>query len=190
MKRIALITLIILNILCFNSYADDNLEPISGEDISFPGRIRYTFVFEMRDLSRVNQEVLYNTAMTKAKYIQKTTNAHLVEVYLKASANSPLITHLAKAVYSYDNGGYSGDDNFTWKVEAVKKLPTPKQLEIARLWKKLKTNYMDKNGIVNHDELKKAIAKKLDIKYTETTDSFGTSINIGRYYALTETIKL
>lgn len=131
-------------------------------DFSFPGRKRIgiSIVAENNELSF---EEKAQTVMKAAMDIQEKHSAQMVSVLMEYSKESSGIGFVsAKAEYSPDNGGYSGDQNYTWNVESTRSNPTKLQIDSLKLWGAHRNSFKN-DGMVDEPKLKAFIAKQLRI---------------------------
>lgn len=122
---------------------------------------------------------LAHTAMKAAIDMQSKKSAKVVYVYVASPGNLKWVPKYAIAKYAPDNGGNSGKDGWTWQVEAAKKLPTDKGLQIAKLWQKHRDSFQVDES-TDGDRLKQFIAKELsiEIKQVGLPDVFREKYNI------------
>lgn len=157
-------------------------------DFSTLERKRHALKITLKSLDNITTEILYNVGVNVAKNYYEQTNADVVEVFIEAPKNLYVPNFLCKVTYVTD-GLEQYFSKEPLRVEIVKSMPTEEQIKIARLHKKLRNNYLKANGMIDDDNLKKDIAKRLNIKYKKVEGAFGY-IDIGMYYAETESVKL
>lgn len=152
------------------SVVTDQAQPytvVGEDDFSFPGRTRIQFNIVSPSSETFQQYA--HTAMKAAIDMQKETYSQVVYVFLESSP----ILHgkgyaYAIARYARDGGGNSGDQGWTWEVEAVKKPYSVQEIEIAELWWSNRDKFQ-KDGFTDEPKLKKFIANNMKIKVEEVS---------------------
>ncbi len=103
------------------------------------------------------------TAIQAAIDLQKKTRAHVSTIYLSAAPE--LIgtgDNLAIAHYAIDGGGFSGDQDWRWDVEAAESPIPENQIKTAILWRANRELYQTRKG-TDEVALREFIAKELAI---------------------------
>jgi len=108
------------------------------------------------------------TVILAAKELQERENAAVVFVILEPSAAlAGLGSSLALAKYAPDGGGWSGDQGWTWEVEASRDSVDPMQVKVAERWEERKDAFQISDGfggtMTDDDALSEALAKELGV---------------------------
>ncbi len=136
---------------------------IGKDDISTPSRKRISVHIITKE-NNLTFEEKAQTVMKAAMNIQQDTEAKIVTVFLEISKESSGEGRiLASAKYSPDNGGYSGDQGFTWEVRSSRKNPTAVQIKCLELWIKNRKDFQKDDGMTDEPRLVDYIADKLNI---------------------------
>jgi hypothetical protein len=134
---------------------------ISNNDFSFPGRKR----LEQAIVSSASTfEERAQTAMQAAIDLQKKTKADVVSIWLEISPGLAGGGHqLATARYAPDGGGFSGDQDWKWEVEAAEQAPDPLSVKVGELWYQKRKAFAGQDGLTDEPKLKEFIAQKLGV---------------------------
>lgn len=108
------------------------------------------------------------TVILAAKELQERENAAVVFIILEPSAAlAGLGSPLALARYAPDGGGWSGDQDWTWEVEASRDSIDPMQVKVAEKWEEKKDSFQISDGfggtMTDEDALTEALVKELGI---------------------------
>ncbi len=132
-------------------------------DVSFAGRKRIK-IFIVADQLNLTYEQKAQTAMRAALDIQKETRANFVSAILEMVPEaSGYGFALAMADYSPDNGGVSGNDKQTWKVDSSHENPTETDLQVMKAWYQNRDRFQ-KDGMTDEPKLKAFIASQIGLK--------------------------
>lgn len=137
---------------------------VGSDDTSFSTRKRLNFQIVTTAINpSYEQKAL--TVIQAAKDLQKQHGAQLVTVSLEVSPDTiGTGSSLARAEYAPDNGGYSGDQGWTWKVFATETNPSETEVAVLRAWYKNRSRFLLKDGLtVDEPALKSYIAKQLGL---------------------------
>ncbi|WP_316347666.1 DUF4875 domain-containing protein [Desulfuromonas acetoxidans] len=138
---------------------------IEKEDFSFPGRNRLGWV--ITSPARTFEERA-QTAIKAAITLQKELKADIASVRIEPDPElSGLGYPLAIANYSPDNGGYSGDQGWTWRVEASRNQISPQQIAIAKMWKNNRESFLKPDGSLDEPNLRMEISKNLGLPFEQ-----------------------
>lgn len=122
------------------------------------------------DAAPVTSENLAATCMAAAQYYAQQTGAQALGVFIYDQPGENWgHTQVASCNYAPDNGGFSGQQGWTWAdVQAADRTTTAQEKEIARLWNAMRGDFQ-KGGSTNEKALSAAIAKKLKISPDDVT---------------------
>lgn len=153
---------------------------VRKEDNSFPGRKRMVFTIYSA-AETANSMAL--TVVQAARDLQKSTSADLVEVYLYPSKKLAAIgdTYTAKALFSPDGGGSSGNQGWRWDVCTASSPYTQKEIKIEEGWWDNRNRFRLQNGGTDEPALKEFLSKKLGLPLSEIVlpDHFcDTTVNV------------
>ena len=125
-------------------------------------------IIPAEDQSKATQADLAATAVAVATQAHKETEAPIVSVTMlcQKAANAYGEPQLAYVVYVADGLGMTGKTpGKIWEfLDAAPRGFTKQELKYLQLWAEMRENYMDKNGFLQSDKLKAAVAKKMKIK--------------------------
>ena len=125
-------------------------------------------IIPAEDQSKATQADLAATAVAVATQAHKKTEAPIVSVTMlcQKAANAYGEPQLAYVVYVADGLGMTGKTpGKIWEfLDAAPRGFTKQELKYLQLWAEMRENYMDKNGFLQSDKLKVAVAKKMKIK--------------------------
>lgn len=134
---------------------------IDSKDFSFAGRKRIEAVIVS---SANSKDERAQTAMKAAIELQQKTDADVTAILLEMDKHSIRQGNaLALANYAPDNGGLSGDQNWTWEVEASDQPLAKLAINVITLWETSKNSFRKSDGLVDEPKLKAAIAKQIGI---------------------------
>ena len=144
---------------------------IEREDQSIAGRKRISAYIVAPDANTLQQRG--ETAIVAAQNLQKESGAKVVTVFLIPNGKkvgSELVfagTNLALARYAPDGGGYSGDQQWIWEVQASDSTVNPQEIKIAERWYEEEGKYQIDDGfggtITDEEALSKALAAEFGI---------------------------
>ena len=139
---------------------------IDSHDSSPGGRGRIEVTIHAPDAT--TREQFAHTAMKAAVDYEKKTKAKVVSVLLEPSQEGVRLgMSLAIARYASDGGGFSGDQGWTWQVDALDKRPDERQVKIESLWWGNRDRFQvpDGNGSTMTDEpaIKQFISDQIGI---------------------------
>ena len=142
------------------------------EDTSIARRKRAQVVVYLADPAvAVTPESLVATCASAAKHYAATYDKDALSVFVQdqPGAQSWEGTRLAQCSYSRDNGGWSGDQGWTWSdVRVAPRGTTDQEREMKRLWGELRGQYQ-KDGSTNEDALSTEIATRMSIQPDQVT---------------------
>ncbi|WP_285905714.1 DUF4875 domain-containing protein [Pseudodesulfovibrio pelocollis] len=152
---------------------------IAREDFSVPGRDRRQVTIIAA--SATTRDQFAHTAIKAALALAEQSGTQVAVAFLEPDpAIAGLGAALAIARHAPDSGGFSGDQGWSWQVEAAESRPTPQAITIERLWEANRDRFQtpDGSGSTMTDEpaLRDFIAQTLAIPpndvrliYTERT---------------------
>ena len=134
---------------------------ISTDDFSFPARKRIQ-VNILADQAN-DFESYAQTAVKAAVELQQDLNSDVIYVFLGENLNL-IETGAAYAIarYAPDNGGNSGDQGWTWQVEAVDKPFSELQIKVSDLWWKHRDDFQV-DGLTDEERFVPFLAEKMGI---------------------------
>lgn len=111
------------------------------------------------------------TCMAAAQFYAREYDKDALSVFLSdmPGPQSWEGTRLAQCSYSRDNGGWSGDQGWTWAdMKVAPRGLTDQEREMKRLWGELRGQYQ-KDGSTDEDALSAEIAKRMGIQPDQVT---------------------
>ena len=134
---------------------------ISTDDFSFPARKRIQVNISAEQAN--DFESYAQTAVKAAVEMQQDLNADVIYVFLGENLNL-IETGAAYAIarYAPDNGGNSGDQGWTWQVEAVDKPFSDLQIKVSELWWQHRDDFQV-DGLTDEDRFVPFLAEKLGV---------------------------
>lgn len=143
------------------------------------GRLRVQARIVPVSNENINEKTLAAICLGAAKHFAEENSAKVSSVFvMDQKADQWAMQILATCHYSPDNGGFSGDQKWTWNnVTAAERTTTDAEKRISIAWAEMRGQYQ-KNGLTDEDALKKAIAKKYKMKASDVTLPFLLKENI------------
>jgi|GEM_PF-2001890 len=138
---------------------------IGKDDFSFSTRSRLSWFIT----SPANTaEERAQTAMKAAMDLQSITGADLASAWIEIEpALAKQGNALAIAYYAPDNGGFSGDQNWTWQVNASNDQVTDLQILIAKSWEQNKEKFRGQDGMIDEENLTTMLSDAIGVPPSE-----------------------
>lgn len=136
-------------------------EVFRREDVSLPGRRRGTLAITSPATA---YEELAQTAIKAAREEQERGQLEAVTVWLLPHTDLDGLGYwYAQADYAPDGGGFSGEDEWRWRVQAVDTAWTEAQLRARLLWESRKEEHRGSDGMLDEESLRRTVALEMDV---------------------------